>query len=253
MLNYVLIFIVFLVIIFALPKFNALMAGGASGAYDEINKMLFEATGYRHKAIREQPMEEQIAFSNKLTQEQIKTGTMNMELIRSFEGYDIIHHQSQQMVGSSMSLSASWQINLINQPAALFHLAEKNINSFRKELTSGFSRDFQPNYETELTITDPELSKRFAAWGNSQEWLDYFLSQVGIREELLSLKEVDLCVYQNQIIFSDPTQANLRDAMGGTAGMMAAAGNLTKMTKLQITFHEKMAHFLSNSAKILNA
>jgi len=127
------------------------------------------------------------------------------------------------------------------------------MNSLKRELTTGFERDFAPVYNEELSIVDAELAARFSAWGNSEEWLTYILAIPEIRNQLLSLKEVDLCVYSDRISFSDPTQENLRSAMGGSAGMIALARNPVKMTEIQVTIHNAMATLLSTIAQTLNA
>jgi hypothetical protein len=252
--TYVIILIVFIGIFFAISKFNGMAGAGLNPqAIDASNRFLMEKTGFKHTALPQAPIEEQIAFSNQLNAQYAKTRTMNTEMIRTFEGYRQIFSQNMGMSGTTFSLSASWTLLLNNNTTVLFHIAEKDMNSTTRKLKTGFKRNFQPAYPDELAITDPELSSRFKAWGNSADWLNSILSDPELKQSLLSQAEVDISIFPDKINFSDPTQENLRRAMGGTSGMRAAASNPMAVMELQVAFHNQMGYLLYRIASKLTS
>ena len=96
---------------------------------------------------------------------------------------------------------------------------------------------------------DPELAGRFRVWGNDEQSVNHILSQQDIRATLLSLKEVDLCVFSNEVSFSDPTQENFRAGMGGGSGMIGA--NPKQMVTAQSQLHQTVSGLLLRVARSL--
>ncbi|MBU1241323.1 hypothetical protein KKF84_12160, partial [Myxococcota bacterium] len=245
--------VVFIVIVVLLQKFNGAAAAAAHNpeATAAANRFLFERTGFTHAALPGAPLEQQVAHSNQLAAQYAKTTSMDLELVRTVEGYTQYHTQNMGMSGSAYSIAAAWYVTFQGNPPTVFHLAEKDMNSASRRMKTGYKRDFTPLYSDELPINDPDLAARFKAWGNSAEWLNHILSVPEIKQNLLSHAEVDLAIFPDKISFSDPTQANLRSAMGGTSGMMAAAQNPMAIMETQIAYHDNMGHLLTTIARTM--
>jgi hypothetical protein len=232
---------------------DKLMGGYAqSQGYDKLNAMLFEKTGFRHKSLQEQSLEQNIAYSNQLTQQQISTGQMSMELVRDFGGHKQSFLYTQKTTGAGdMSLSARWTMQLQRSPSLVFHIAERDMNSMKREVKTGFEREFVPVYKQELRFYEPELAKRFRLWGNDEAAVNALLNQPAIYSNLLNLKEVDLCVFEHEVSFSDPTQENLRSGMGGGMEMIGASPESMMTAQLQI--HQQISELLLEVAKTVES
>lgn len=217
-------------------------------------RMFFERTGYRYADILDRPLEDHVMHGQTLMAN--AHHGYHIHMLRDYYGVPVhsIQELSHRHEGSKSvtSMSASWFAPLPQKPRILLQVAERSLSGFRKGLKEAFSntsRVWAPAYPQQLTSGDPELDRRFQFYGYEPVAVHHVMSTPGLKELLLGCAEVDLCVYPDRIVFADPVQKNMTAGMGGTIGMMAMGGDMTRWMEMTIPVHDRIAQLLGTAAR----
>ena len=217
-------------------------------------RMFFERTGYRYADILDQPLEQHIMHGQTLMARAHKG--YHIHMLRDYYGVPVhsVQDLSHRREGgrSITSMSASWFCPLPQQPRILLQIADRSLSGFRKGLKEAFGnseRIWEPVYPQQVASGDQDLDRRFQFFGHDPAAVQYALSAPGLKELLLGCAEVDLCVYPDRVVFSDPVQKNMTAGMGGTLGMMAMGSNMSKTMEMTIPVHDRIAQILGTTAR----
>ncbi|HWM84885.1 MAG TPA: hypothetical protein VNO33_03580 [Kofleriaceae bacterium] len=218
-------------------------------------RMFFERTGYRYAEIADRPLEEQIAHGQTLMAG--ARGGYRAHMLRDYHGLPVHSVQEtghRQEGGKSVStMSASWFCPLAQAPRIRLQVAERSLTGgLRKGLAEAFTsreRVWHQAYPLAVESGDAELDRRFQFFGYDQAAVRHALSAPGLRELLLGCAEVDLVVHADRVEFADPMQKNMTAGMGGTIGMMAMGGDMTRWMEMTIPVHDRIAQLLGTAAR----
>jgi hypothetical protein len=218
-------------------------------------RMFFERTGYRYADIYDQPLEAHVMHGETLMKNAGRQG-YRVHMIRDFHGIPVHSVQEvsykQQGGGTVTSMSYSWWAPLPQQPRVALQVAERNLTGFGKAVKEAFSsreRVWQQEYPQQVQSGDAELDRRFLFFGHDPASVHHALQAPGLRDLLLGCAEVDLIVYPDRVVFSDPLQKNMTAGMGGTFSMMAMGSNMTRFMEMTIPVHDRVAELLAVTAR----
>lgn len=210
----------------------------------------FERTGYRYADIPDAPMPQQIAYG----EEVMKKASRGYEthMVRDFHGIPVHWISASRQTDQGWSISSSWFVPLGKTPMTLVQIAEKSLSGVGKavkEMFSNTERVWEAIYPVKVEPKDPDLAKRFHAFGESAEAVERVLAAPGLRELLLGCVEVDLVVTRSEVRFADPLQKNIRAAMGGMVGAMAMGTDLSRQMEMTIPIHDRVAELCATIAR----
>lgn len=240
------IYVIPLVLIVASFAFSIWMRSRAAASAGPALRAMFEQTGYRHADMPNAPIEAHIRRSEELSR---KRGDSRVRMVRNVEGRQLYWEQWTQIVGSGWSTGCMWTMPLERLPRASFHIAEKRLvgaGKAIKEFMSSSKRNFTPAFEQQHAIGDAALDQRFVMFAVDPYAAREALAQPVLRALLLGCTEVDLVVKAHEVRFNDPSQVNLRNAMGGAMGMLAAAssGDAGKSNATITAVHDHIARVM---------
>lgn len=210
----------------------------------------FERSGYRHSQIPQAPIEQQIQQSMVLAEQQRK-GNSDIHMVRLFDEQPIHWHCWTRVGGRGFTMGCEWNLQLAQPLRGLFHVAEKSLGSTAaavKGFMTSSERTWSPAYPHRVETGDAELDGRFQIYCNDPS-AARILTTPEIKSLLLAQAEVDLVVKPNEVQFFDPSQNNLRSAMGGTAGMMKAARDPSKSLMMSLPVHDAISRLLVTAAR----
>ena len=210
----------------------------------------FEHLGYKYKELLDAPVEAQAA---KAMASYGQAGSNKQYMIRDFHGVQVHWKQKTcQTKSGGWSSSMSWSMALDEPPRIVWQIAEKTLGGAGKAVKEAFSkvsRQWDPVYSQRIKTGDAEIDKRFRVYGENPEAVIELLQTPGLKQRLLDNAEVDLLVSEDGVVFNDPGHKNIHAAMGGTVGMMANAGDVTKYIDLLIPVHDRIAELLVSAAQ----
>jgi len=219
-------------------------------------RTFFERTGYRYAELpKESPLEQQVAHGEALAKRMgadMRKGGWETHMVRDFHGLPIHWRTWMKSNDKGWSMGCSWTVPLAAPSRARVQIADKSLSGVGKavkEMFSNSERIWEPVYANKVPSGDPELDKRFQIYAEDPAAVAHVFAAPGLRDLLLGCTEVDLTVHDNEVVFADPVQKNLRAGMGGTLGQMAIATDMQKQMELSIPVHERLAELLAVTAR----
>ena len=251
MTTYLPIVVVALAIAYAVWMRRASFTGGANAAAGV--RDFLARSGYRHVELREAPLEQQVERSLELAAKQAK-GDSQTRMVRAVDGSCVYWEQWTQLTGSGYAMGCQWSVPLAAAPRALVHVADQRLMGAGKavrEFMTSHRREFRAAYPTRISVGDPAFDARFAVFCENEHAARAVLADAEFRASLHACEEVDLVVAPSQILFRDPSMANQRAAMGGSAGMLAAVRDPDRAAAATLMVHDRIAAILLRLAALV--
>jgi len=171
----------------------------------------FERTGFRHAALPDAPLEAQVDHS----MAQLGVIETKTHLIRVRDGVTLHFEQHAHAAGAGSRISARWWTPA--RAAFGLHIADRRLSSVKQKLNNVFTelvREFEPLFDTELSLDHPKLNERFRVWTDDPARAKAALSDPQLYGALLALPLVDLATLESQISLNDPLMENLKASPG---------------------------------------
>ena len=148
--------------------------------------------------------------------------------------------------GGKQLTTQSWTLHPVAPPPATFQLIEKRLMGTLqslKNLVGPTARTVTVQFPGPHTIDDAELEARFTLYAAEPQYAQEMLGRHDVKSELLGLTEVMLIVEPSEMVFSDPSDANLWAAYRA-AGLSRTALNPAPMIRVGITVHQAVHRLL---------
>jgi hypothetical protein len=207
-------------------------------------------TGYRYADIPEEPLEAQVLHGQALASRAGGRG-YRIHMIRDFHGLPIHLEQATEHGrrdgGRQVSTTAAWWMPLARTAAIRLQVAERSFGGATKalkELVTSHERTWSQRYPVRVEVGDRELDERFAFFGIDEGEVRSALGRADVRDLLLGLAEVDLCVHEDRVVLSDPLQRNVAAASGGALGQLALGTDPARRVAMAVPVHDRIAELL---------
>ena len=205
-------------------KQMAVVASTGSLDFEAERKAISEATGYVPEGPQKAPNE---AYGK-------------IHLVRPYKGHQIHFEQETKEGWGSWSMGAFWSSDC--RPELALHIADASltgIGAMAKNHLTNLKREFKPQFPTELVLSNPDLAKRFRAWGSDPSGL---LEREDFVAAMLALPEVDLLCKDGRAALADPLQKSMSPPGGPTALLKLSPEERVEFT---IAAHNRMAELLA--------
>jgi hypothetical protein len=210
-------------------------------------KMLrfFEKTGYRNPNMPDAPLPAQAqAIAAEMAAWRFGQ-PFSTRYCRDVDGVRIFFEQDQG--------GTRWIVPLAAPPRVVLHVAEAGFGgaaeAIKSTVTTANRKDWTPALPIAARLGDPELARRFQAWGEDPGGVDRVLADPVVREALLGCAAVDLRVVDH-VRFDDPTIANLTAAIGGTTGAWATMNDPDAATERTLPMHDRICRLVARTATL---
>ncbi|MCA9565857.1 MAG: hypothetical protein KC561_20310, partial [Myxococcales bacterium] len=212
-------------------------------------RTMLQRTGFQHAGMEGQPLENQVARSMQLYEQQKAQARTDSVMSRPAADTVLYWQQLYEPIAGGYSYSNNWYIPVHQQPPVPFHIVERHAKDLTQKALnkplSGWKSDWGPQYPNLVQTGDPDLDARFQIYGHHPEHVAHVIRATpGLKEALMGLYIVDLCVLPDRIVFVDPMQRNYVQAAGGTMALMKLAMDPSRSNDIWCWLHDTVQNLL---------
>lgn len=212
----------------------------------------FERTGYAFTDQRQAPLLAQVDRWEQVERTHFTTMRYELQLVRSYQGLDVIFHQASSTTRSGRERTHSFAQSWSTPPLRLsapFHVVHRELLDPQK--AHGRPTDWQPAFPNTVATGDPEIDQRFVFFTPiPPDRLRSIVLNPRFRAALLGCAYVDLRVLPDRIVFADPVQMNIIHAAGGLSASIPLLSKPGKPFEIGLPVHERVADLLLGAASL---
>jgi hypothetical protein len=222
-----------------------------SAAAEPLLREFFARTGYRYTAVPGDADAQLREHERRAREGQRRGGGLDVALVRVWRGVTVYHdfHSGWEARdgGERFVTSCCWSVPLARPPAVRWQAAARALDAAGRRLVGPAARrerSWQPELPVRITTGDGAFDARIVVYGEDAEAVRRVLATPGLKQALLSVAELDLCVGRERARFADPLQKNGR---GGRMARLARRLGGGQGFAPSVAAHDRIADLLTRA------
>ena len=216
----------------------------------ESQRQFLEQTGFRVVGAERADLSQQAELAMRALMQE--GGDPGQEWVRDCGGVEVRHFFRRVQKNDSNYYWCRWSSRLAGPPRIGLQVVEKRLVGKLSGLDNFIenrSYEWRQLFPHQVALQDAELDKRFLVFGNDPALVLTVLQANGVRNALLSCKQVDLSVDAEGVVFSDPFRENILAALGGGTGVMLMGADPAAMMQMITPVHERVSWLSATLAR----